>query len=144
MQARTHGHGRKGNNSPTYSSWRSMKQRCLNTNDKNYAQYKDFFYGPWIAFEQFLADMGERPEGTTLDRIDNTKGYSPENCRWATASQQARNKKNVVLDDETAQSIRRLYFEQGLKSGEVQKQLGVSKATVSNVVRGKTWNNYGL
>lgn len=80
--------------SPTYSSWENMRARCLNPNAVNYA-----FYGGrgitvcerWASYRNFLADMGERPPNTTLDRIDNSAGYSPDNCRWTTRKQQSRN-----------------------------------------------------
>lgn len=79
----------------TYQSWHSMLRRCTWPSHKDYP-----FYGgrgitmqaTWCSFAQFLEDLGERPAGTSLDRIDNSKGYTKENCRWATASQQARNK----------------------------------------------------
>ena len=80
---------------PTYYSWGGMIARCTN---KKHNRYK--YYGArgitvcdrWRLFENFLADMGVRPEGLTLDRIDNDKGYMPGNCRWATAIVQANNK----------------------------------------------------
>jgi hypothetical protein len=91
-------HGMKG--SPTYLSWRSMKSRCLNENDPYYYRYGGrgiTVCERWLAFEAFLHDMGERPESKVLERIDNDKGYYLENCRWATAKEQARNRSNNRL-----------------------------------------------
>ena len=62
-----------------------MRDRCNNPNAKNYNRYggRGITYSPeWESFSQFYADMGERPEGLTLDRIDNDRGYTAENCRW--------------------------------------------------------------
>lgn len=82
----------------THKSWDSMLQRCNNPNDPSYYRYGGCgirVHKRWFRFENFLADMGERPVETTLDRYPAPEGnYEPGNCRWATSDQQARNKKN--------------------------------------------------
>jgi len=94
----THGHSFVGGKeTPTYSSWHSMKQRCLNpkaTKWKHYGARGVRVCERWrISFENFLADMGERPAGKTLDRIDPDGNYEPGNCRWATMVQQRHNRR---------------------------------------------------
>ena len=79
-----------------HSTWTAIHQRCNNPSNKYYAYYggRGITVCPeWDTFEQFLADMGEAPEGLTLDRRDNDKGYSKDNCRWATKKQQVRNRR---------------------------------------------------
>lgn len=91
-----HGHRGSGSRkSPTYRSWASMRTRCTNPKDINWNLYGGngiTVCERWEKFPNFLADMGERPQGTTLDRFPDPAGnYEPENCRWATPVQQSRN-----------------------------------------------------
>ncbi len=88
-----HGHAKV--NSPEYRVWSQMLSRCNNPRASNYAAYGGAgvaVCGRWLSFVAFLADMGPRPAATTLDRIDNARGYEPSNCRWATHQQQAENR----------------------------------------------------
>lgn len=86
-----------------WAIWKGMKQRCDNPKRKDYAYYggRGISYDPkWSTLSGFLADMGDRPSlKHTLDRIDSNKGYSKDNCRWATRSQQARNQRNNIIVD---------------------------------------------
>lgn len=79
----------------TYQSWTHMKSRCK---PSSHARHIYFERGikvceRWRSFDNFLADMGERPTGKSLDRIDNDRGYEPGNCRWATPKEQTDNRR---------------------------------------------------
>lgn len=84
---------------PTYITWQVMR---LRVNDPRCRSYR--YYGAkgiticerWTLFENFLADMGRRPEGMTIERIDSNKGYEPSNCKWDTIQNQSRNRKSTV------------------------------------------------
>lgn len=93
-----HGHFTAGTSSPTRNSWRAMHERCRlpsHPHWKNYGGRGVTVCESWSSFSAFLADMGERPAGMTLDRVDNEKGYSPGNCRWADRATQTANRRNA-------------------------------------------------
>lgn len=94
-----HGHNGRDGQSPTYKSWDNMMSRCLRPSHGSYPTYGGAGIAvceKWRTFANFLADMGERPSlHHSIDRIDNSKGYEPDNCRWATPIEQARNSRKV-------------------------------------------------
>lgn len=89
----THGMSRTS----THIIWKTMRARCYNPNASGYAGYGArgiTVCKEWNSFAAFLADMGERPPGMSLERIDNSKGYGPDNCKWATNAEQCRNRRS--------------------------------------------------
>lgn len=94
LVARSTRHGMA--NSSEYAIWAQMVQRCTTPTHARYADYGGrgiTVCTPWLDFAQFYADMGSRPGGMSLDRIDNDRGYEPGNCRWATAVEQRHNRR---------------------------------------------------
>lgn len=121
-------HGMAG--TPTYKTWGSMKQRCKNPNDTSYADYGGRgidVCDRWLNFENFLSDMGERPIGYSLDRIDNNGNYCPENCRWATSAEQGSNRRTTRYVMHNGERV---------TSAEYAKRIGVAKATIGKWLRG--------
>jgi hypothetical protein len=95
----SHGHAVGGRRSPTYNSWRAMRERCSSPLHPFWADYggRGIVVDPrWSSFAVFLADVGERPAGMTLDRKDVDGDYEPGNVRWATRSQQRWNRRDMV------------------------------------------------
>ena len=89
-----HGHARRPATSPTYRCWRNMIARCEKPTSNAFDRYGAkgiTVCAEWHKFDNFLRDMGEKPKGLTIDRIDGTRGYYKANCRWATIKEQNRN-----------------------------------------------------
>lgn len=113
LEAHTkHGHaaliaGKNYHATPTYLAWSAMKHRCTNPKNKHYAHYggRGIGFDPdWADFFNFLMDMGERPDGMTLERKDNNQGYSKMNCKWAPNAEQQQNRRNnrhITINNET-------------------------------------------
>lgn len=99
---------------PTYISWTSMKQRCSNKNSPDYPRYggRGISYDEsWKDFQNFLKDMGVRPDGMTLDRIDVNKNYSKSNCRWATREEQSYNQRNTLYIEHDGRRLSAMEWE---------------------------------
>lgn len=115
--------------SPEYRSWQSMRQRCNDPECKDYRNYGARgikVCDRWEDFAAFYADMGDRPIGTTLDRIDNSGNYEPSNCRWADQKTQSNNRRaNVVLT----------YDGKSLTVAQWSEIVGVERKTIEYRIR---------
>lgn len=134
----THG---EANKSLAYTSWSQMIQRCCNTNHKHYHHYggRGITICPsWKeSYSQFLKDMGPRPDGTCLDRIDNSKGYEPGNCRWATQIEQNNNQRTNKFIEFNGKRLtyrqwdRELGFKHGTISARIYRGLDPVTALIT-------------
>lgn len=130
----THGHNtRERGQSPTYKSWRNMLRRCTDTKHPSYANYGGrgiTVCDEWKLFSNFLADMGEREDTKTLDRIDSNKGYSKANCQWMTMREQANN---------TARNTFLTHEGETLTIAEWARKIGIAESAIrARVYRGKS------
>lgn len=123
MVRRTHGFTR----TPTYRSWQAAKRRCYDPKNARYSSYGAIGVAmceEWrTSFDAFLADMGERPIGMTLDRIDPTGNYAPRNCRWATGETQAKNKRTNIEWDGKSWTVKSLSAHIGVPRTSLNKLL---------------------
>ena len=139
-----HGHAINGLETKTYITWKSMIQRCKNSQKQGYKYYGGKGIAVckrWKNFNSFLVDMGERPKGMTIDRIDHNGNYDPDNCRWATQRQQMRNSCNTKLSTLKVQIIKKLLKESNLKQWEIAELFNITRATIGNINTGKTWGD---
>lgn len=132
-------------NRPLHVLWQSMRQRCR---DRNHKSWK--WYGArgikvcerWASFANFVADMGPKPPGLSIDRIDSNGDYEPANCRWVDMLTQARNKTTNRLDLPTAERIRQEYEARG-RTGirPMARVYNISPQLLRRVVRGEIWKS---
>ena len=136
-EARLRGARHNMSATPTYNSWKSMVARCTNPLATDFHLYGGRGVGicaEWLRFDGFFADMGNRPEGKTLDRINPSGNYEAENCRWATPAEQAANKRTnllVTYQGETAcvsEWARRLGFGKGMLKNRIRAGWSVEQA----------------
>lgn len=121
-----HGHAtRREGRTPTYCVWQAMRRRCLQPNAKHYKDYGGrgiAICERWMKYENFLADMGECPEGLTLERKNNDGNYEPTNCRWATPLEQMNNQRKTV---------RLSYRGRKQSLGNWAREIGVARTTLA-------------
>ena len=136
-------HGKTG--TKIYKCWCSMKRRCLDKNRKDYKHYGGrgiTVCHKWLKFINFYKDMGEKPKGLTLDRIDNNGDYCKENCRWATRKEQQNNRRDNYLitykgkTQTINQWAERLGISRGVIFWRIKKGWSIKK-TLENSVKKK-------
>lgn len=124
-----------------YSSWSAMRARCYKVNGKDYSNYGGRgikVCSRWDCFEYFLLDMGPRPfKDATVERLDNEKNYSPENCFWMKAKNQSKNRRSNVLDPIKVKTILKLKNKKSVK--EISEIFHCSISTAWRATRGLSW-----
>lgn len=136
----THGES----NSLEMKSWKSMLARCYNPSANGYKNYGGkgiVVCDRWReSIENFIEDMGRRPSiKYTLDRIDSSKGYCKENCRWATPAVQQRNKSSTKLTESIVATCREKY-KNGVSVRSLSKKYAIAAPTLYDAIRRLTWN----
>lgn len=134
-------HGLARSEKKTYKTWKEMRQRCNNPNSDKFKWYGGrgiSIEKRWDDFALFFKDMGRRPEGKTLDRIDNDGNYNPDNCQWITPIEQTRKQPKHRLNMEIAKSIR-VEHASGATPKMLGEKYGVQAQTILNCIKYKSW-----
>jgi len=145
-----HGHSLDGKRSLTHSSWHNLRRRTSNPNCPEYPQYGGqgiTCCERWNTFKNFLEDMGERPgKEYSIDRIDNTLGYTPENCRWATRTEQNRNRSSCIYIEINGEkkTVKEWALDVGIKRQTIERRLKLGwsdyDAVMQPVITGQKFN----
>jgi hypothetical protein len=126
-------------------TWYNMKSRCYNIKDKKYK-----FYGArgievcdrWLnSFQNFYEDMGPKPKGLTLERIDNNGDYDIDNCKWAKYIEQNRNYSKCFLTEDDVEEIRRLYATGQYTQRELAKMYNYDRGNIGHIVHFDIWKD---
>lgn len=132
-------HGRKGDK--IYVIWSNMIARCTK-DSPNYSNRGIKVCDEWRVFENFLRDMGDCPDGLSLDRIDVNGNYEPSNCRWATRSEQSQNTRRSVLKADDVSVIKSMLNKQhSLGDKEIAKLFNVGSYSINAIKHGRAWRN---
>jgi hypothetical protein len=140
MSTKTKTHGLTS--TKEYEIWCSMKARCTRPTTTSYPNYGGRgirVCDRWMrSFEHFMADMGQRPAGYSIDRIDVNGNYEPSNCRWVPRAEQMRNTRRTKMNKELADAVRELAAT-GINKAAIARALAVNYSTVKQIASGRQW-----
>ncbi len=139
-------HGLTGTN--LYKLWVGIKRRCYNKNASDYSRYggrgiklcKTWENDPLAFISYIQSTIGDRPKNKTLDRIDNSKGYMPDNLRWASKSEQARNSSTAKVNESIVKEIKDKY-KSGVTQVNIADEYNISKTQVWRIINGQSWGD---
>ena len=130
--------------STTYQAWANMRQRCTNPNHMLFKYYGNRgirVHQEWLdSYKVFMSDMGEQPEGMTLERLDNSQGYFPWNCVWATQQDQAQNTRRTKLSRDIVQTIR-VSYKLGVSLSVLAREFDTNPSAIKSALNRDTWSN---
>lgn len=144
LQPIKHGHCSRNGYTKIYRVWQNMLQRCNDSCHPGYLNYGGRgikVCDQWKDFRVFLEDMGKRPEGLTIDRIDNDGNYEPGNCRWVTSQENCRNTRRSKLNINRVRRIKQLLRDTKRLYKEIAKLYNVEVSTIGSIKTGRTWSD---